>query len=334
MYSFQAMSTTFHIAGLLECEGQRAESWFSFVERHLSRFDPQSELSQLNRQPGYPFYASALLYEAMSQAVQYQQRTDHLFDPFMGQILTRIGYPNQNPLSTATMPIQVNEFNNAAHANTKTMNGHRWRNSAYTQSHGRICTLDPILRTVHVHANVSVDLGGIAKGWSAEQYALMMRQQGVDSGMVNAGGDLIVWGTDRHNYVVDIADPWSNGQNIASLHLHKNAGVATSSTLKRSWQKDAGRYHHLLDPRTGTSAQSDWVQLTVISDSLTDAKVYAKCVLILGKQQGPAWLRRQCPDAAIIGVTQDGRCLIDGPLERYATFTRQGEWMKHEQSVE
>ncbi|MEW4369932.1 FAD:protein FMN transferase [Paenibacillus kandeliae] len=333
MYSFQAMSTLFYIAGLEEQDIQRAESWFAFVERHLSRFDPQSELSQLNRQQGYPFYASALLYEAMSQAIQYQQRTDHLFDPFMGQILTRIGYPNQNSLSTATMPIvslQANEFSNAAHAITQTMNGHQWGDFSYMQSHGRICTLDPILRTVHVHADVSVDLGGIAKGWSAEQYALMMRQQGVASGMVNAGGDLIIWGSNLQDYVVDVADPWSSGQHIASLHMHKDAGVATSSTIKRSWQNGAGHHHHLLDPRTGMPAQSDWVQLTVISDSLTDAEVYAKCVLILGKQQGPAWLRRQCPDAAMIGVTQDGRCLIDGPLDRYVTLTGQGEWMNNE----
>ncbi|MBB3125686.1 hypothetical protein FHS19_000340 [Paenibacillus rhizosphaerae] len=92
MHTFRAMNTDFVTQGLPEAEYREAESWFAFVEKHLTRFDPGSELSQLNRSAGRPFLATPVLYEAVSVALNYYKRADGLFNPFLGRLLSDLGY--------------------------------------------------------------------------------------------------------------------------------------------------------------------------------------------------------------------------------------------------
>ncbi|MFD1887953.1 FAD:protein FMN transferase [Paenibacillus wenxiniae] len=342
MHRFQAMNSSFHTAGLRAGHEVEAESWFAFVERHLSRFKRDSELSHLNAQAGYPFYASALMYQAAREALHFYEQTDGLFNPFMGQRLCQLGYDrimdwerssgHQSTLQMIADPQQQEQ------KQQKTQNVQKAPSAISLISTGtfgkRLYTLDPILQTIHLHPDVQLDLGGIAKGWSAAQLAMMLQEQGESSGMIDAGGDLVIWGSQQREYHVEIADPWESHRTAATIELNQDAGIATSSTLRRSWQgSDQRSYHHLLDPRSGTSAQSEWVQMTVISPSLTLSEVYAKCVLILGADEGPGWLRRQCSDAAMIGIRNDGICVIDGPIAHYGQFYRQGEWITYEQHM-
>ncbi|WP_322905943.1 FAD:protein FMN transferase [Paenibacillus campi] len=325
MHHFRAMNTNFYTAGLSTASELQAESWFAFVEQHLSRFQPDSELSRLNAQAGYPFYASPLLYEAVKEALHFYECTDGIFNPLMGDILCQLGYDRSfdwDHISLSNTPLQ--QQTNAAMAYRHPPAYRRFGQTYYT--------LDPVLHTIHMHGDMQLDLGGIAKGWSAAQFASIVQEQGEQSGLIDAGGDLVIWGSQQRAYCVEIADPWEDRKTAASIDLVRDAGIATSSTLRRSWQgSDNRHYHHLLDPRSGTSAQSEWVQMTVISPSLTYAEVYAKCVLILGVDEGPRWLRRQTDNAVMIGFCADGSCIIDGLLSQYGQWNRQGEWTTYEQ---
>ncbi len=324
MHHFQAMNSSFHTAGLSTAHELQAESWFAFVERHLSRFQSDSELSQLNAQIGYPFYASALLYQSVREALHFYEVTDGIFNPFMGQLLCQLGYDQTLDWDAADTRILANKQQRGNRAGMDY--------TAHRATRPKQYTLDPILKTIHLHTDVQLDLGGIAKGWSAAQLANMLQEQGEESGMIDAGGDLVVWGSQQRDYHVEIADPWQDNRTAATIELTADVGIATSSVLRRSWQgSDQRHYHHLIDPRSGTSAQSEWVQMTVLSPSLTCSEVYAKCVLILGVEEGASWLRRQCSDAAMIGIRSDGMCVIDGPLQQFGQWKRQGEWIAYEQ---
>nr|WP_258168562.1 FAD:protein FMN transferase [Paenibacillus sp. AR247] len=107
-------------------------------------------------------------------------------------------------------------------------------------------------------------------------------------------------------------------RDIDSLVIRRNAGVATSSRLKRKWLDGEGQErHHILDPRTMMPSLTDVVQATVIHPSLTAAEVYAKCLLILGLQAGIAWLERKHPAAAAVLVCEDGSVCTAGFIESY-----------------
>lgn len=303
MHTFYAMNTELHTSGLDRPTQLRTEAWFSFIEKHLSRFNTMSELSQLNKEAGRPFFASPLLVRAVYTAMQYYRTTQGLFNPFLGGILTHLGYNQKMDWTAPSLPVAYRT------ANTN-HNGHLLNEIPVT--------IDSILSSIRIPRQAQLDLGGIAKGWSTEQFALLLQKEGISSGMIDAGGDIVIWNTEGHEYVIDLADPYHPEQNIMTVHIDHSVGIATSSVMKRKWNDEHGEtLHHIIDPRTLEPAQSDLVQVTVIAPSLTDAEVYAKCVLILGSEAGSSWLQRQCPQAAMVAVCKDQSMITAGELEQY-----------------
>ncbi|WP_206107040.1 FAD:protein FMN transferase [Paenibacillus favisporus] len=308
MHTFRAMNTEFVTYGLFEAEQRDAESWFAFVEKHLTRFDPGSELSRLNRSAGRPFMATPILFEAVSVAVDYYHRADGLFNPFLGQLLTDLGYGRSFGETAAEKKVS-SQAPDRTEVNARLL-------GAFGPEIG--AKLNPLLRSIELPPAWSVDLGGIAKGWSAEKFAGMMCRKGIAHGAVSAGGDMMLWGGEDRPQQVNIADPFALDRDIDSLVIRRKTGVATSSRLKRKWLDGEGQErHHILDPRTMMPSLTDVVQATVIHPSLTAAEVYAKCLLILGLQAGTAWLERKHPAAAAVLVCEDGSVCTAGFIEAY-----------------
>ncbi|GIP10935.1 hypothetical protein J1TS5_31050 [Paenibacillus macerans] len=92
MHKFRAMNALFFTAGLPELFRRSAMNWFIYVENKLSRFRPDSELSALNRCGGRPFAASPLLFDIISEADLHYQKTEGLFNPYLGAALCELGY--------------------------------------------------------------------------------------------------------------------------------------------------------------------------------------------------------------------------------------------------
>ncbi|QYR21281.1 FAD:protein FMN transferase [Paenibacillus sp. sptzw28] len=300
MHTFRAMNTDFVTSGLPDRAKAKAVSWFAFVERNLSRFLPQSELSALNRSAGRPFLASALLYQALSEADRYYHKTGGLFNPYLGRILNNLGYSGS--FETLSDQREVR----------------RQEGLLKTPLTGPLAQLNPAMKSVQLLPEASVDLGGIAKGWSAHQLAQMLQRDGIRTGAINAGGDISLWGAPPEGFEIGVADPYHPGEDLLTLQIRGSAGIATSSTIKRRWKDDSGNEHnHIIDPRSGRSGASDLAQVTMLAPDLTAAEVYAKCVLILGSRSGIDWLEEVCPGYAAIGVLKDGSLIFGGDLSQY-----------------
>ncbi|WP_168735590.1 FAD:protein FMN transferase [Cohnella fermenti] len=298
MHTFQAMSTEFRTIGLSAHSQRQAESWFSFIEKSLSRFRESSELSALNRSEGRPFLASALLYQATSVADRYFRETGGLFNPYVGRALVASGYSDS--LESAKRTAHV--ANNAA---------------AVPGTPEEPAELDRRMMGIRLHPDVSLDLGGIAKGWSAEQLAGMLQREGVRVGAIDAGGDLALWGTPEGGWEIAIGDPFAEERELAHLRLKRSAGIATSSVMKRRWGAAGSERHHLIDPRTMKPADTDLAQVTVLAPTLTEAEVYAKCLLLLGAEVGMAWLEARKPAFGYVAVGRDGQVFRGGALADY-----------------
>lgn len=324
MHVFNAMNTTITTLGLSEYAREQVESWFRFVEHKLSRFTPDSELSQLNRSAGAPFAASALLYQVMSVADAYHTATEGLFNPYLGSVLENLGYNKSFE--------QIGLCQNAEQCTA----GWQLTTRRVTVTEAAAASvvprqaakpvkpvkLDPSARTITIPPGISVDLGGIAKGWSADQISTFLQEDGIASGVVDAGGDIICWGNEAAGLQVAIADPFTPERDIVDLVLKRQAGIATSNTLKRRWSTAGGRsYHHLLDPRTLTSSESDLVQVTVLAPNVTTAEVYAKCILLLGAEEGMAWIEHKQPDLGVIAVRSDHSVIVGRGLKLYCELT-------------
>ena len=113
----------------------------------------------------------------------------------------------------------------------------------------------------------AIDLGGIAKGWSAERALEAMRDAwpGMPGGLVDLGGDLALWGRTPEGgpWRVAVADPRHPGARLATL-LVDGGGVATSGRDRRRF--GPGRsLHHLIDPATGEPARGGPLTVTVVA---------------------------------------------------------------------
>jgi thiamine biosynthesis lipoprotein len=155
---------------------------------------------------------------------------------------------------------------------------------------------------------MEIDLGGIAKGWIVNKAAQMLHTY-AENCAVSAGGDMSFIGrpSEGMDWDVYLEDPRDPSLTIAHLHLGPGA-VATSSVMKRRWTQGEKARHHLIDPRTGESANTDWLSITVIAPEIITAEVYAKALLIGGEGEVSDLLSAR-PGLVFIAVDPDGNLL-------------------------
>ena len=121
-----------------------------------------------------------------------------------------------------------------------------------------------------------IDLGGIAKGWLADQLVADLG----DNALVNLCGDLMARGGGERG------DGWPVGMGVETVLL-LDIGAATSGTRRRAWGEGL---HHLIDPRTGLPSATDVREASVLAQTAADAEIYAKAALLLGTADAPAYL--------------------------------------------
>lgn len=315
--SFRAMGTDVQL-WLWSDHEQRAnqalaagERFFAQTEARLTRFDPNSELSRLNRAAGQPFGASSLLYGLAADALAWRERTGGIFDPAVLHSLIAHGYDR----TFSAVAARQAEAAEAAGADDQPPSAPpdlpRPKSSGVDSSGVQFLPGRRIL----LPAGVGLDLGGIAKGWTIQQVAHRLGMWGPC--LVDAGGDIACTGiTPDGPWVVTVADPLDEESDAAVMGL-SNGAVATSSRVKRRWQHAGKPAHHLIDPRTGAPAETDLLSVTVTGVKLPDVEIHAKCALILGAQRGLAYLEQQVGIAALL-IGEDGRQWTSGGLEEKA----------------
>jgi thiamine biosynthesis lipoprotein len=136
-----------------------------------------------------------------------------------------------------------------------------------------------------MHPGVRIDLGGIAKGYAVDRGMNMLQQAGITSALISAGGDTRVIGKrwDRP-WHIGIRNPREEGSIVSMIPL-ENSAISTSGDYERYFVEDGVRYHHILDPKTGTST-NEILSSSIIGQSATDTDALSTSVLILGVEKG------------------------------------------------
>jgi thiamine biosynthesis lipoprotein len=290
---FRAMNTDI----LLAAEGRaerlaegfvQAERFVHASEARFTRFSDESELSALNRSAGRRFEASPDLFSVVALARHFFLLTGGLFNPSILHDLKRVGYDRSID--------QVRE-QGAAPLLNPVRSGER---SSLNE-----IELDESNHTVRLPAGMTIDLGGIAKGWIAEQAATLLSRY-ANACAVNAGGDMFLVGLPegQEQWPVAMEDPLHPDVLLTSLMVGPGA-VATSTVTKRTWQQGGKKRHHLIDPRTGEPAVTDWLSVTVIAPHGYEAEVFAKALLIAGPQESERIARSSGLPLSYLTVDRD-----------------------------
>jgi len=126
-----------------------------------------------------------------------------------------------------------------------------------------------------------IDLGGIAKGYIADRLKDYFTGNGTDSGIINLGGNIVVFGND---YKIGIQKPFSNDIS-ATLHL-KNCSAVTSGIYQRYIKSGDKIYHHIIDPDTGYGVENELAGVTIIGESSFDCDALSTVCMLLGTENG------------------------------------------------
>lgn len=145
-----------------------------------------------------------------------------------------------------------------------------------------------------------IGFGGIGKGYAADCAKKVMVKGGVSSGIVNAAGDLTVWGTQLNGeaWTVGIADPNKKEFPFASLKL-SNTSIATSGNYEKYVIIDGKKYSHTIDPKTGYPVQGI-KSVTILCPHAEIADAMATPVLVMGIKAGLGLINQLKSIACII----------------------------------
>jgi thiamine biosynthesis lipoprotein len=313
---FRAMNTDVTVSLALEGTAsytapiQEIRSWFAYTEKVFSRFRTDSELSGLNAAAGQPVKISRTMEEVLEWARHYQHLSGGMFDPGILPSLIRAGYAIS--YERLLGPDRDASFRKDASP------------AGQEQQPGHWLLFGP-LQTVRLDKDTRLDLGGIVKGWAVDRITDRLLKQAIPAGIVNAGGDLRVWGNSASPaWNIEISDPRQPALTLAVVSLRGGA-IATSSVLGRKWETVRGLQHHLIDPRTGHPSESDILQCTVVGRRTAKSEVAAKTFCLLGSRDGANWLRRQCPESDALFLTRDGELTLMQGWASGAVWRKKGE---------
>ncbi len=282
-----------------EIAGRAAQAAFARIDQLdgvMSDYDPASELRRLSATSGQGAAVSVSddLWEVLFASQELARQSEGAFDVTVGP-LVRL-WRRARRQHTLPTPERIEEFK---------------QHVGY-----RKVRLAPQQRTVELlKPEMGLDLGGIAKGYAIDQALLTLRERGVVSALVDAGGDVVLGERPPHKpgWVIGIAPLDRDAPPSRYLSLSRTA-IATSGDAWQFVEIDGVRYSHLVDPHTGIGL-TDHSSVTVIAPNATLADGLASAVSVLGPEKGIALVDSTRGAAAFIvraphGVveTHESRC--------------------------
>ncbi len=289
-------------------EGAMAAAFdeISRLEAVFSAHKKDSELSLLNKQRSLSPLSEDLT-AILMQSLSYANLTEGAFNPFMGTLINLWGITTENPAVPTPADIEQAKV-------------HTSDSSLTMDDKGATFTDDKAL----------IDLGAIAKGYSADKAADVLRQKGVKSAILSMGGNVVAIGgkDEKNGWKIGIRDPLGNADEIIGYVNARDISVVTSGAYERYFEKDGVRYHHILDPSTGYPADAGLISVTVLSEDGTLADMLSTAVFVMGKEKAKALLEQLSEPVQLILVDENHQITVLG--QSLAPFTKTNEAYSNE----
>ena len=282
--------TIYGESGLIE----QSESLIASLESLVSVTDADSELYAINQT------GSGMLTEEasslMEQALEICRRTDGALDLSIYPIVRAWGFttgsyqvPDEAEIQ-ALLPLVD------------------YRKIQYDAADG----------DVTLPEGMKIDLGSVAKGYAGQLAAQMLREHGVQSALLNLGGNVQTVGAkpDGSPWQIGIKDP--QGEDAMMVLSVEDQAVVTSGGYERYFEQDGQTYWHIMDPSTGHPADSGLISVTIVGDEGVVCDGLSTALFVMGLEKA-ADLWAQSGDFEAVFVTASGEVYItEGLRDRFA----------------
>jgi len=255
------------------------------LEDVMSDYEADSEVMRLCDQPyGKPVAVSADLFEVLERAQWIAKVSDGAFDATVGPYVRLWRFARKRKVLPTAAEL----------ATAKAAVG--WQKVRLDRQNQTVTLLAP---------NMRLDLGGIGKGYAADQALRILKGRGIDRALVAASGDIAIGEAppEREGWKVGIATFGTRTNQITRTLVLHNAGVSTSGDSEQFIEIKGIRYSHIVDPRTGLGLTTR-IQDTVIGPDATMTDSLDTTVNVLGVKRGLALVESMPRTAAMISTKE------------------------------
>ena len=284
--------TIYGESGLID----QSESLIASLESLVSVTDADSELYAINQTGSGTLTGKAS--SLMEQALEICRRTDGALDLSIYPIVRAWGFttgsyqvPDEAEIQ-ALLPLVD------------------YRKIQYDAATGTV--------TVTLPEGMEIDLGSVAKGYAGQLAAQMLREHGVQSALLNLGGNVQTVGAkpDGSPWQIGIKDP--QGEDAMMVLSVEDQAVVTSGGYERYFEQDGQTYWHIMDPSTGHPADSGLISVTIVGDEGVVCDGLSTALFVMGLEKA-ADLWAQSGDFEAVFVTASGEVYItEGLRDRFA----------------
>lgn len=270
---------------LVECE-----KWIFTYESIFSAYDKDSELSNLNKNAGIPSTMSDHLENVIKSALFLASKTNGAFDPTVGELVELWA------ISDPDAPIPSESSISSALALT---------------GYERISLSDGVFVA---ESGVKLDLGGIAKGYLAEQISTFLIDSGVEFGVLSFGGNIAAFGEkpDASPFKIGIKNP--AGGTFGSIKINSDEDrsasfVSVTGTYERFKTVNGVKYHHIIDPKNGYPVSNGLVSVAVLCENGAYADALSTALFVMGYDEALKFYAESGIAFEAVFTFEDGRVL-------------------------
>lgn len=257
------------------------------LEKHLSKTIQSSDIYKLNTASGAWVEVSDDTLAVIKSGLKYSELSDGDFDITIGGVTALWDFQSEE----AKLPDQADLDEALLHVD--------YRNVQIDGNNVRLA--DP---------ETQLDLGGIGKGYVADELTELLQNEGVSSAIINLGGNVVTLGNkpDADGFNIGIEKPYSDRKELIGSVNSANQTIITSGVYERQFELDGKVYHHVLSPKNGYPVETDLDAVSLVADigHSADTDALSTICLLKGSRAGKVFIEKQGIPALF--------CLSDGSI--------------------
>lgn len=260
------------------------------VESHTSRFVKDSDVSLINANAGAaPVKVHDDTMYLVKKSLEYARLTGGAFDITVSPIAELWGFYSQDYRVPSQAEID------------RTLPLVDYTRVLVDEANGTVMLAGK---------GMSIDLGGVAKGYAVERMYGLLKERGVESALVNFGGAVGALGrrVDGKKWVIGIKHPRAGGGALAGEIQVESAFVSSSGDYERFFMSDGKRYCHIFDPSTDFQPR-EVISTTVVGPDSTVADILSTTLFVMGPGKGLDFMKSQ-PGFQALVIDNTGKFLF------------------------
>lgn len=259
-------------------------------ENYFSNTLPDSDISKINQAKGAPVTVHEETVELLEKGISYGNLSDGAFDITIGEL---------SDLWDISLKALLEETDSSMIPSE-------------TEIAEALATVDYTCIKINgnevslTNPDARIDLGGIAKGYIADKMKEYLLEQGVESALINLGGNVLTVGAkpDGSPFTIGVQYPFKDdGSSIASVQVTDET-VVSSGIYERYFKVDDTLYHHILDPHTGYPYSNNLLGVTIVTKNSVDGDALSTICFALGLEKGMDFIER-LDDTEALFITED-----------------------------